>query len=132
MLVYYCPSRRVLPSQVLPSLQDIPSPVVILCQGNLLKVQVQPLALRSLQQPVAGEVVAIVAREARRDDAAGGGIADHSATGSWETRPELWARPLAGSLAAYQAFLLSPAPCPVHGAAAIFALVVLKVNPLPL
>lgn len=62
-----------------------PSPVIILCQGNLLKVQVQPLALGSLKQPVAGEVVAVVAREAGGDDAAGGGVADHSTAGSCET-----------------------------------------------
>lgn len=62
-----------------------PSPVVILGQGNLLKVQVQPLALGSLKQPVAGEVVAVVAREAGGDDAAGGGVADHSTAGSCET-----------------------------------------------
>lgn len=115
---------------MLPSHQDIPSPVVILCQGNLFKVQVQSLALGSLQQPVAGEVVAVVAREARRDNAAGGGIADHSTTGSWERRPELWAGPLAGSQAAYGAF---PSSVPhARGAAAIFTFMVLKVNPLPL
>lgn len=117
---------------MLPSHQDKPSPVVILCQGNLLKVQVQSLALGSFQQPVAGEVVAVVAREARRDNAAGGGIADHSAAGSWETGPELWAGPLAGAQAAYQAFLLFPALSPVHGAAGIFAFMVLKINSLPL
>lgn len=83
-VLVYCPSSRVLPSQALPSHQDIPSPVVIFCQGNLFKVQMQSLALRGLKQPVAGEVVAVVAREARRDNAAGGGIADHSTAGSWE------------------------------------------------
>lgn len=31
-----------------PPRQDSPSPVVIFCQGDLFKVQVQPLALRSL------------------------------------------------------------------------------------
>lgn len=34
--------------KALPSRQDSPSPVVIFCQGDLFKVQVQPLALRSL------------------------------------------------------------------------------------
>lgn len=47
-LLVYGPSSRILPGWALPSHQDILSPVIILCQGNLLKVQVQPLALGSL------------------------------------------------------------------------------------
>lgn len=55
-------------------------------------MQVQPLAFRSLKQPVAGEVVTIVAGEARGDNTASGGIADHSTAGSCETRMNLaWA-----------------------------------------
>lgn len=125
MLVYR-PSSRVLPGQALPSHQDIPSPVVILCQGNLFKVQVQPLALRSLQQPVAGEVVAVVAREARRDNAASGGIADHSTAGSCVTGtgPD-W---ILGSLTSLSA-RLSSVPY-AWGSTDLFALMVPKVNPL--
>lgn len=37
-----------IPRSRLPASQDSPSPVVIFCQGDLFKVQVQPLALRSL------------------------------------------------------------------------------------
>lgn len=95
-MLVYSPSSKVLPGQALPPHQDI-SPVVILCQGNLLKVQVQPLALRSLKQPVASEVVAVVAREAWRDYAASGGIADHSTAGSCMTGIGLGAGPLTGS-----------------------------------
>lgn len=69
----------------------LPSPVVILRQGNLLEVQVQPLAFRGLKQPVAGEIVAVVAREARGDEAARGGVAGHSTAGGCETGPGLWA-----------------------------------------
>lgn len=36
----YHPFGSMLPGQALLSHQDIPSPVIILCQGNLLKVQV--------------------------------------------------------------------------------------------
>lgn len=124
--------QQVLPGQALPSQRDIASPVIILCQGNLLKVHVQPLALGSLQQPVAGEVAAVVAREARGDDTASGGIADHSTAGSCETVAGLWAGPLAASWTAPQAFQPIPALSSPHGAAGIFAFVVLKVNPLPL
>lgn len=48
-------------------------------------MQVQPLALRSFKQPVAGEVVAVVARKTRRDNATRGGIADHPTAGSCMT-----------------------------------------------
>lgn len=34
--------------QDLPSRQESPSPVIVFSQGDLFKVQVQPLALRSL------------------------------------------------------------------------------------
>lgn len=76
-------------------------------------MQVQPLALRSLKQPVAGEVVAVVSREARRDNAANGGIADHSTAGSFETEMDLdWGSEcVLGSLTSFP-----PPPSPVPSA----------------
>lgn len=55
---------------------------------------------------MAGEVVAVVAREAGRDDAASGGVADHSTAGSCETGAGLWAEPGRS--------LDSPASLPAH------------------
>lgn len=52
-------------------------PVIILCQGNLLKVNVKSLAFGGLKDPVARQIVAVVARETRRDDATVGGIFYH-------------------------------------------------------
>lgn len=56
-------------------------PVIILCQSHLLKVNVKPVAFGDLQDPVACQIVAVVARETRGDDAAVGSIFYHSPTG---------------------------------------------------
>lgn len=56
-------------------------PVVVFCQSHLLKVNVKPLAFGGLQDPVACQIVAVVAGETRRDDATIGGIFYHSPTG---------------------------------------------------
>lgn len=61
-------------------------PVIVLCQSHLLKVDVKPLAFRRLQDPVACQIVAVVARETRRDDATIGGIFYHSPTGCYMRR----------------------------------------------
>lgn len=56
-------------------------PVIVLGQRHLLEVDVEPVALGGLQNPVARQVVAVVAREARRDDATVGGVLYHAAAG---------------------------------------------------
>lgn len=58
-------------------------PVIILCQSHLLKVNVEPVAFRGLQDPVARQIVAVVARKTRRDDTTIGGIFNHSPTGCY-------------------------------------------------
>lgn len=58
-------------------------PVIIFCQSHLLKVNVKPVAFRRLQDPVACQIVAVVARKSRRDDPAIGGIFYHSPTGCY-------------------------------------------------
>jgi len=65
-----------------------PLPIIILRQGNLLKVDVEPMALSRLQQPAAGQVVAVAVGEARGHDAADGHVPDHTATHSWQREPE--------------------------------------------
>lgn len=55
-------------------------PVIILCQGNLLKVYVKSLVFRGLKDPVARQIVAIVARETRSDEATVGGVFYHPST----------------------------------------------------
>ena len=62
------------------------SPVIVLGQGNLLKVNVKTVALGGLEYPVTGQVVAVVAREARRDNPTVGGIFYHSPTGCYMRR----------------------------------------------
>lgn len=66
----------------------ITSPVIVLCQSHLLKVNVKPLAFRGLQDPVACQIVAVVARETRRDDTTIGGIFYHSPTGCYMTKKD--------------------------------------------
>jgi len=44
-------------------------------------VDVEPLAFRGLKDPVARQVVAVVARETGRDDTTIGGVFDHPPTG---------------------------------------------------
>lgn len=56
-------------------------PVIVLSQSHLLEVDVEPVALGGLQNPVTCQVVAVVAREARRDDATEGGVLYHAAAG---------------------------------------------------
>lgn len=56
-------------------------PVIILCQGHLLKVNVKSLAFRGLEDPVTGQIVTVVARETRGDNATVGGIFYHPSTG---------------------------------------------------
>lgn len=58
-------------------------PVIVFCQSHLLKVNVKPLAFGGLQDPVACQVVAVVAGETRRDDATIGGIFYHSPAGCY-------------------------------------------------
>lgn len=65
-------------------------PVVVLGKGHLLKVDMQPLALRGLQNPVTRQIVAVVARETGRDDASHCGILYHTSTGSWEKKKCKW------------------------------------------
>ena len=63
-------------------------PVVVLCEGHLLKVDVQAVALGGLQNPVARQVIAVVARETRRDDASHCGILYHTSAGSCREQGE--------------------------------------------
>lgn len=58
------------------------SPVVVLGQRHLLKVHMKSVALGGLQQPVAGQVVAVVAGKTRRDDPADGDVPEQPAAGS--------------------------------------------------
>jgi len=46
----------------------------------------KPMAFRSFQYPVASQIVTVVARETRRDDATIGGILYHSPTGCYMRR----------------------------------------------
>ena len=93
-------------------------------------MQVQPLALGSLKQPVAGEVVAVVAREAGRDDAAGGGVADHSTAGSCESgRCGLGPGWILDGLASLPTH---PSSMPSARGSRELAFTALEVNPLPL
>ena len=55
-------------------------PIIILSQCYLLKVDMQSLALRGLQQPVAGQVVAVVAGKTRGDDPADCYVSDQTTT----------------------------------------------------
>lgn len=64
-------------------------PVIILCQSHLLKVNVEPMVFRGLQDPVARQVVAVVARKTGRDDATIGGIFYHPPTGCWGRREKV-------------------------------------------
>lgn len=61
-------------------------PVIVLCQSHLLKVNVEPMAFGGLQDPVARQVVAVVARETRRDNSTIGSIFYHSPTGCYMRR----------------------------------------------
>lgn len=56
-------------------------PVIILCQSHLLKVNVKSLAFRGLKDPVTRQIVAVVARETRGDNATVGGVFYHPSTG---------------------------------------------------
>lgn len=58
------------------------SPIIVLSQCHLLKVNVNPLGLRGLQHPVTRQVVAVVAGETRRDNPADGDVPHQSTTGS--------------------------------------------------
>ena len=58
------------------------SPIIVLGQSHLLKVDVHPLTLRGFQQPMACQIVAVVARETRGHNASNGDILDHASTGS--------------------------------------------------
>lgn len=95
-------------------------------------MQVQTLALWSLKQPVAGEVDAVVAREAGRDDTARGGIADHSTAGSCETGVGRWAGLASGILDSLTSLSAHPSSVPSARASRELAFMALKVNPLPL
>lgn len=72
-------ARNLIHSEGLEGASVHTPPVIILCQGNLLKVNVKPLAFGGLKDPVARQIVAVVARETRRDDATIGGIFYHPA-----------------------------------------------------
>lgn len=61
-------------------------PVIILCQSHLLKVNVEPVAFRGLQDPVARQIVAVVARKTGRDDATIGGVLYHAPTGRYSRK----------------------------------------------
>ena len=63
-------------------------PVIVLGQGHLLKVHVQPVALRGLQDPVAGQVVAVVAGKTRRYNPAHRGVPNQPSTGSYAHQGE--------------------------------------------
>lgn len=55
-------------------------PVIILCQRHLLKVNVKSLAFGGLKDPVTCQIVAVVARETRRDNSTVGGVFYHPST----------------------------------------------------
>lgn len=57
------------------------SPIVILSQRHLLKVNVYSLALGGLQQPVAGQVVAVVTGKTGGDDPTDCDVPDQTAAG---------------------------------------------------
>ena len=57
-------------------------PIIILSQRHLLKVDMKPVALGGLQQPVAGQVVAVVAGKTWRDDPTNCDVFDQTTTGS--------------------------------------------------
>lgn len=61
-------------------------PVIILCQSHFLKMNVESLAFRGLQDPVACQIVAVVARKTRRSNATIGGIFYHPPTGCYGRR----------------------------------------------
>lgn len=56
-------------------------PIIILSQRHLLKVNVYSLALRGLQQPVAGQVVAVVTGKTRRDEPTDCDVPDQTTAG---------------------------------------------------
>lgn len=75
-----------------------PKPVIILGQRDLLEVEVQAVAGGRLQQPVAGQVVAVVPGEAGGDHASHRGVTDSPAarrcgTGRGGQRVLGWHRP---------------------------------------
>lgn len=55
------------------------SPVIILGQGDLFKMEVQSLAGWCFHEPMASQVVAVVVGEARRHDTPNRGISNHTA-----------------------------------------------------
>lgn len=59
-------------------------------------MNVEPVALRGLQQPVARQVVAVVTGETGRDDAAHGDVLHQSSAGGWqeEQAEQQWEIPL--------------------------------------
>lgn len=60
-------------------------PIIIFSQRHLFKVNVKSLALGSFQQPVARQVVAVVAGKAGRDDPTYCDVPHHTTAGSWES-----------------------------------------------
>lgn len=59
-------------------------PIVVLGQRHLLKMNVEPLSLRGLEQPVARQVVAVVTGETGGDDAAHIDVLHQSSAGGWQ------------------------------------------------
>lgn len=65
-------------------------PVIILCQGHLLKVNVKSVAFGGLKDPVTSQIVAVVARETGGDNATIGGVFYHPSTGCYSGGKKRW------------------------------------------
>lgn len=67
-------------------------PVIILCQSHLLKVNMKSLAFGGLKDPVTCQIVAVVARETRGDNATVCGVFYHPSTGCYIGAKRRWKR----------------------------------------